>query len=210
MGNSLPNKRSKGAAKMKDNFLDSLKLVHRNLRVPQLVERALLRGEGHLTSSGALAVSTGKYTGRSPDDRFIVDEPATHEHIAWGDVNRPISSECYRNLRTKLEDYLRNQDEVFVFDGHVGASSKHRLRIRVINELASQNLFSTQIFIRPEGDELSGLQPEFTVIAAPGFKADPAVDGTHSEAFVIISFAERTVKGGSISLAAAITSIGTS
>jgi phosphoenolpyruvate carboxykinase (ATP) len=181
---------------MEGQLLSSFRNVHRNLGVHTLVEKALRRGEGHLTNRGALAVYTGKYTGRSPNDRFIVDEPLVHDEISWGAVNKPISSERFQNLRTKLEAYLQSRDEVYVFDGYVGSSPTHRLNIRVINELASQNLFATQVFIRPQAEDLTTFEPEFTVMAAPGCKAIPEIDGTNSEAFVIISFEHRLVMIG--------------
>jgi phosphoenolpyruvate carboxykinase (ATP) len=167
--------------------------VFHNLSVAQLVEKVLQRKEGQLTATGAVAVTTGKYTGRSPKDKYIVEEAATKEKIDWGTVNQPISEEVFENLYNKVLDYLMKQDEIFVFKGFAGADSKYRLPIQVINEFAWHNLFAHQLFIRPSAEELQTHEAQFTVISAPNFKADPAVDGTRSEAFIIISFERRIV-----------------
>ncbi|MFY9414697.1 MAG: phosphoenolpyruvate carboxykinase (ATP), partial [Tepidanaerobacteraceae bacterium] len=159
--------------------------------VPRLVEEALKRGEGFLTDSGALNVFTGKYTGRSPNDKFIVDEPSVHDKIWWGN-NKPIEPENFENLLKRLMAYLQNRD-LFIFDGFAGADPKYRLPIRVINEYAYQNLFCRQLFIVPSDDELVNHEPGFTVICAPGFKADPETDKVNSEAFIILSFEKKLV-----------------
>ncbi len=166
--------------------------LHRNLTAARLVEMALARGEGHLTSSGALSVVTGKYTGRSPQDKFIVDTPATHHLIAWGSVNCPIHADRFDNLWARMTAYLQ-QKELFVFDGFAGADHAHRLPIRVVNEFAWQNLFVHQLFVRPTAEELAVHQPEFTVVCAPGFKAVPELDGTNSEAFIMVHFERRMI-----------------
>jgi phosphoenolpyruvate carboxykinase (ATP) len=166
--------------------------VHLQLSVPQLVEKVLSRNEGILTSTGAISVSTGKYTGRSPKDKFIVVEEATKDQIAWG-PNQPISEEAFSQLYDRMLNYLKQKDEIFVFKGFAGADKKNQLPIQVINEYAWHNLFVHQLFIRPNEEELMDHQPEFTVICAPNFKADPEVDGTNSETFIIISFEHRTV-----------------
>jgi len=166
--------------------------VYRNLNVSRLVEIALARREGMLTNNGALCVQTGKYTGRSPDDKFIVDGPVVHDKIDWGPINRPFPSEKFNQLYNRLMDYLKGK-ELFVFDGFVGAHSGYRMALRVINELAWQNIFVHQLFIRPTKEELSAHKPEFTVIAAPGFQAVPETDGTRSEAFVIVNFEQRLI-----------------
>ncbi|MCM3725482.1 phosphoenolpyruvate carboxykinase (ATP) [Neobacillus cucumis] len=167
--------------------------VQVQLSVPQLVEKVLRRNEGTLTSTGAVSVSTGKYTGRSPQDKFIVMEESTKSKVAWGSTNQPISEKAFTKLYHKMLDYLRQQNEIFVFKGFAGADKKSQLPIQVINELAWQNLFAHQIFIRPTEEELLTHDAGFTVISAPNFKADPVMDGTNSETFIIISFEKRTV-----------------
>jgi len=166
--------------------------VHYNLAVSELVKAALSRKEGVLTSSGALSVTTGKYTGRSPLDKFIVDEPSVTKHIAWGSVNRPISQEKFERIYSRVKEYLKGR-ELFVFDGFAGADEKYRLPIRVINEFAWQNLFVRQLFIRPTEAELRVHKSQFTVICVPGLKADPKTDSTNSEAFIICSFEKRVI-----------------
>jgi phosphoenolpyruvate carboxykinase (ATP) len=167
--------------------------IQHQLSVPRLVEKVLNRNEGVLTSSGAVRAETGKYTGRSPKDKFIVEEPSTKEKIDWGSVNQPISQESFDKLHDKVIQYLKEKDEVFVFKGFAGADHKHRMPLQVINEYAWHNLFAHQLFIRPNEDELVDHKSAFTIISAPNFKADPAVDGTHSETFIIVSFERRVV-----------------
>lgn len=162
------------------------------LSVPQLVEKVLNRNEGELSSTGAVKAETGKYTGRSPKDKYIVEEASTKEKIDWNS-NQSISEENFLNLYNKVISYLKEKDELFVFKGFAGADKKHRLPIQVVNEYAWHNLFVHQLFIRPTEEELEGHDAQFTVITAPTFKADPAVDGTASETFIIISFEHKTV-----------------
>jgi phosphoenolpyruvate carboxykinase (ATP) len=166
--------------------------VQTQLSVPQLVEKVLTRKEGSLTSTGAVRATTGKYTGRSPKDKYIVEEDSVKSKIDWIS-NQPISEEVFSNLYTKVLEYLKVQEEVFVFKGFAGADKKYRLPIQVINEYAWHNLFAHQLFIRPNDEELLDHQSQFTVISAPNFKANPAVDGTKSETFIIISFEKRIV-----------------
>ncbi|QWU47333.1 MULTISPECIES: phosphoenolpyruvate carboxykinase (ATP) [Bacillus] len=163
------------------------------LSVPQLVEKVLMRNEGKLTSTGAVSASTGKYTGRSPKDKFIVKEASVADKIAWGAVNQPISEEHFNKLYTKVLEYLKEKEELFIFKGFAGADRNYRLPIQVVNEYAWHNLFVHQLFIRPNEEELKTHESEFTIVSAPNFKADPAVDGTNSEAFIMVSFEKRIV-----------------
>ncbi len=163
------------------------------LSVPKLVEKVLNRGEGVISSTGAIKVETGKYTGRSPKDKYIVEEAASKDKIDWGAVNQPFSQEAFLKLYHKVTAYLKEKDEVFVFKGFAGADKKSRLPIQVVNEYAWHNLFAHQLFIRPTEEELVDHEAQFTVISAPDFKADPAVDGTKSETFIIVSFEYKTV-----------------
>ena len=168
------------------------KAVYRNLTPAQLTERAVARGEGTLSSTGALVVTTGKYTGRSPDDRFVVDVPSIHDDIDWGKVNVPISPEKFDNIYNKMTAYLQGR-EIFIFDGFAGADPKYALSVRVVNELASQNMFMHQLLLRPTKEQLDAFAPGFTIIAAPGFKCIPEVDGVHSEAAILVNFDKRMV-----------------
>lgn len=166
--------------------------VYRNLTPVELVEQSLKRGEGILSDTGALSVETGKYTGRSPKDKFIVDTKDVHDQIAWGSINMPMEEDHYDKIYQRLTAYLENRD-LFVFDGYAGADRSYTLPIRVINECAWQNLFVHQLFIRPTEVELAEHQAEFTVICAPGFRAWPESDGTNSEAFIIVHFGRKQV-----------------
>ena len=164
-----------------------------NLSVAQLVEKILSRQEGSLTSTGAVRSETGEYTGRSPQDRFIVQDDISENKVDWGNVNKPVSKEVFHRLYDKVTAYLKEKDELFVLNAFAGADEKYRLPVQVINEFAWHNLFSRQMLIRPTAEELTSHEAEFTIISAPSFKADPAIDGTNSEAFVIISLEERVI-----------------
>ena len=166
--------------------------VYRNLTAPQLVEKALKNGEGILSSMGALVVNTGKYTGRSPDDKYIVDCPSVHDDIAWGNVNRPMRKENFDIIKSKMLAYLQNR-ELYIFDGFAGADKKYSKSFRIINELASQNLFIKNLLVEPTDEELNSFAPEFTIIAAPGFKCIPEIDNTNSEACIAVDYEQKTV-----------------
>ena len=167
-------------------------MIHVDTPVPRLVELAVMREEGILTQSGALRCATGKYTGRSPNDKYVVEQAGTAKDI-WWDNNQKMTSETFDRLYQKVIRYLKDKD-LFVFNGYAGADPDYSLPVRIINEFAWQNIFVQQLFIRAyDTGWLAGHEPEFTVLAAPGCVADPALDGTHSEAFVIINFAERLI-----------------
>ncbi len=165
--------------------------VQVNFSVSRLVEEAITRREGILTAQGAFRATTGQYTGRSPKDKFIVEEPAARE-INWGKVNQPLSSHHFERLYQDLMQYVGDK-EWFCFRGFAGADPAYRLPIQVFTEFAWHNLFAHQLFIRPTREELAGFEASFTVVAAPGFKADPRVHGTRSETFIVFSFEHRVV-----------------
>lgn len=167
--------------------------INVQLSVPQLAEKATSRGEAMLTVDGAVRAETGKYTGRSPKDKYMVEEESTKDKIDWGKVNQPISSEVFDNLYVKVVKYLKERDELFVFKGFAGADKDSQLSIQVINEYAWHNLFAHQLFIRPTAEELTSHVADFTVISAPNFKADPAIDGTASETFIIVSLEKKII-----------------
>ncbi|WP_032121417.1 phosphoenolpyruvate carboxykinase (ATP) [Clostridium amazonitimonense] len=170
-----------------------VKNVYDNLPVTELVEHALKNNEGCLSKTGALVVHTGKYTGRSPKDRFIVKQKSIEDKINWGSVNLPISEEIFNNLYEKVLNYLKEKD-VYVFDGFVGAEEKYRISVKTVCEYASQALFSNQLFRRYEEDGKRDTDiPDFTVISAPGFKADGEKDGINSEAFILVNFDRKIV-----------------
>ena len=168
------------------------KAVYRNLTPAQLTEAALRRGEGTLSNTGALVVKTGKYTGRSANDKFIVDTPAVHDEIAWGKVNRPIEKAKFNAIYNKVVAYLQNR-EIFIFDGFAGADEKYAKSFRIINELASQNMFIHQLLRRPTAEQLANFSEDYTIIAAPGFKCIPEIDGTRSEAAILVDYEAKLV-----------------
>jgi len=158
-----------------------------NLTPPELYEEAIKNGEAILTDDYALRVLTGKYTGRSPHDKFIVDQPSVHDNIDWGDINQPISEDVFDNLFKKATDYLSDK-KLYVKDCYAGADKKYQLNVRVVSEAAYHGLFSHNMFIRPSDEELKNHEPDFTVLAAPNLKANPDEDGTKSEAFILVNF----------------------
>ena len=167
------------------------KAVYRNLTPAQLTEAALRRGEGKLSNTGALVVTTGKYTGRSPKDKFIVDTPSVHDDIAWGSVNVPITQEKFNAIRSKVIAYLQNR-EIFIFDGMAGADPVCTRKFRIINELASQNLFIHELLIRPTAEELENFEPDFVVYNASKAKvANYKELGLNSETAVMFNITSK-------------------
>lgn len=161
------------------------------LSVPQLIAEAVKNGEGTLSSTGALAIDTGKFTGRSPKDRFIVLDDLTRDTVWWGDINIPFSPVDFDLLLRKVCAHL-NQDKFYVRDAYVCADESYRINLRVITETAYQNLFANNLFLRPEENEIPE-DPEWTIIAAPNFLADPAVDGTRQSNFAILNFSRKII-----------------
>jgi phosphoenolpyruvate carboxykinase (ATP) len=173
--------------------LSNLGTVYHNLSTPGLYEQAVRRREGWVAHLGPLVVRTGQYTGRSAEDKFIVQEPTSQDKIWWGKQNKSISPEVFERLRTRLTAYLQGRD-VFVQDCYAGADPEFRLKVRVVTENAWHSLFVRNMFIREfDRDVLASFQPEFTVVQCPNFHAIPEIDETRSEAFVILNFAERLV-----------------
>src|SRR5712675_1555926 len=174
---------------MSDSAFDALnKLlakpnVFRNLSTGQLVEQSLRRNETRLASNGAVVGETGKRTGRSPKDKFIVEDSLTSGKVNWNS-NQAISSEQFDSLYGRVLEYLGEKD-IFVQQLFAGADPQYRLPLQVINEYAWHNLFVRQLFVRPSAAELKQHMPEFTVIGAPDFLAVANRDGINSEAFII-------------------------
>jgi phosphoenolpyruvate carboxykinase (ATP) len=166
--------------------------VHANLAAAALVETSLLRGEGALTDTGALTAYTGKHTGRSPKDRYLVEEPSSAADIDWGVVNQPMTPAAFERLFQRTAAYLRGRD-VFVCDAWACADPRHRLTLRVVAEQAWHALFAHCLFLRPPRDALATFQPEWTILSAAGVQADPARDGTRSTTFVVLNFERKIV-----------------
>ena len=166
--------------------------VHANTPVVQLIESALQRGEGRLAANGAFVAYTGSRTGRSPKDKFTVDDSTTHTLVDWGKVNQPFSPERFEALLERVVEHMRERD-LFVQDLYSGADPAYRLPIRIITEYAWHALFVRQLFVRPEPSELAAHVPEFTVIAAPEFEAVPERDGTRTGAFILADFTRKII-----------------
>ena len=152
--------------------------IFRNNPPGALVEKALLNKEGRLSRAGALCIETGERTGRSPDDKYIVDTPAVHDLIAWGNVNRPVSAEVFDQVYDLMIQYLNDKD-LYIFDGFAGANRKYQYGFRVINEKASQNLFIRNLLIRPKKEQLKDLDVLFVPVG--GFYT---INGTQAAALV--------------------------
>jgi phosphoenolpyruvate carboxykinase (ATP) len=165
--------------------------VHRNLRSAVLVEHAIRRNEARLASNGALVAYTGR-TGRSPKDKFTIKDKLTANQVHWGSVNQPFDPDRFDALYERVMEFLQGR-ELFVQDLYAGADPSYRLPIQVVNEMAWHNLFVRALFIRPTNEEMKSHQPEFTILAAPTFKADPSRDSTNSEAFILVNFTRRIV-----------------
>ncbi|MEB7788189.1 phosphoenolpyruvate carboxykinase (ATP) [Staphylococcus equorum] len=164
------------------------------LSTTQLYNKILNNDEGALTELGAINAKTGKYTGRSPKDKFIVNEPSYRDDIDWGNINQPIEEETFLNLYDKVLAYLNKKDELYVFKSYAGSDEDSQLKLTVINELAWHNLFAQNMFIRPSTrEEASEIKSDFTIVSAPSFKAVPEVDGTNSETFIITSFKHKVI-----------------
>ena len=170
--------------------LGDAKKIYYQLNPADLVEKAICNREGVLTDTGALAVDTGEFSGRSPKDRFIVSDQITENSIWWGDINIKFSIEKFDALFNKLTNYLSSR-EVYVRDSYACANPDYKLNIRVVSETAYQNLFANNLFLRSQ--QIDNVQPEWTIIAAPGFRANPEVDGTRQHNFAILNFTRKMI-----------------
>ena len=166
--------------------------VHWNLTTPLLFEHALRRNEGMVAADGPLVCRTGQHTGRSPNDKFVVKDASSDPHVHWGKVNRPMSPAQYAALRADVVAHIGSKD-LYVQNLHAGADPEYRLPVRVVSELAWHSLFVRNLFIVPTQGELATHEPEFTVICAPSFQANPAVHGTRSEVVVALNMSAKEV-----------------
>ena len=173
----------------KRNGIDSKNMSYQ-LPPEKLHAITLEKGMGKEASSGALAINTGEFTGRSPMDRFIVKDNVTKDEVWWGDINIPFEPEKFDSLHAKVLAYLEDK-ELFVRDCYACSDANYRMNIRVINEYPWSNMFAYNMFIRPSEEELRNFEPEWTVINAPGFKADAGLDGTRQHNFAILDFTRK-------------------
>lgn len=200
-GNKMANRVSKYGLEI--HGLTNINQAYWNLSTPVLYEEIIRRREGFMAHLGPIVVRTGQYTGRAAKDKFIVDEPSSHDKIWWGRINQPFRPEKYQLIFHRLLAYLQGKD-LFVQDCFGGADPKYRLPIRVITETAWHSLFSRNMFVRANPEELAEHYPEFTVIHVPNFHAVPSLDGTNSEAFILLNLSEKTVLIGGTSFAGEI------
>ena len=166
--------------------------VHYNLSTPALVEQAVCRGEGRLTEHGAFVGLTAPYTGRSPEDRFIVREPGSEAEVGWGKFNKPFEEAKFDALLARMMDHAKDK-ELFVIDAFAGADERYRLPVRVIAEKAWHAHFVTNMFIQPGGVTPEHTETPFTVLDLCSFKADPERDGTRSDVFILVHLSRRLV-----------------
>ncbi|UCC43810.1 MAG: phosphoenolpyruvate carboxykinase [Candidatus Zixiibacteriota bacterium] len=188
---------------LENHGLTNIGKVHWNHNTPKLYEEIMRRGEGCLVHLGPIAVRTGLHTGRAAKDKFIVKEEQTQDQVWWGPVNKSFTQEKFDLMFRRLQAYLQGR-ELYVQDCYAGADPKYRLPVRVINETAWHNLFARTMFIEPHWDELESHVPEFTVLHVPNFQAIPEVDGTNSEAFILLNLSRKMVLIGGTSYAGEI------
>ncbi|MGB0138069.1 MAG: phosphoenolpyruvate carboxykinase (ATP), partial [Flavobacteriales bacterium] len=162
-------------ADLKSIGLDRVANAYWNLTPSELVEESIILGQGTLTSTGALAIDTGEFTGRSPQDRFIVLDDITRNNVWWGDINKPFDSEAFDRLYDRMAAYLTGRD-VYVRDAFACADMAHRMPLRVVTEYPWSNQFASNMFIRPNSAEIPVFEPDWHVICAPGFHAVPDID----------------------------------
>ena len=186
MATQKKRRASKGSPSFK--LIKTSGKVYRNLSVPRLYEESLLRGEARIAQGGSLVAYTGKHTGRSPNDRFIVQDSYTRNLVNWGAVNRPASPAKFNALYKEMTEYLSKKD-IFVKDLSVCAHPRYNSSVTVVNELAWHSIFVNNLFIRPA--KPSARKPDFTVVCAPGFEADPKKHGTNSKTFIILNFRKK-------------------
>ncbi len=172
--------------------LANVDMANWNLYPSELVEDCIVLNQGNLTDSGALAIDTGEFTGRSPKDKFVVYDENTKDSVWWGDVNNRFEADKFDTLHNRMLAYLGGK-EIWVRDAYVCADPKYRLNIRVVNEFPWSNLFAYNLFLRPTTAELETFKHEWTIINAPGFKADPKIDGTRQHNFAVLNFTKKII-----------------
>ncbi len=179
------------------------RVAYRNLSVAELYEHVARRSEGLFSDHGALVVNTGRHTGRSANDKFIVEETSSRDKVWWGKVNRPFDQSSFNSLYDRMKAHIRDRD-VYIQDCFAGADPRYQIPIRVVTELAWHSIFARHLFIQRGLSDSDTFFPNFTVLALPSFLADPARDGTNSETFILLDFSQRLVLIGGTSYAGEI------
>ncbi len=188
---------------LEEHGITNANLIYWTPPTSVLYEQIIKRGEGLVSHMGALAVKTGHYTGRAANEKFIVDEPTCHENVAWGKVNKPFDPQKFDELYKRMLAYMDGRN-LFVQDCFAGADPEHRIPLRIITERAWHSLFARNMFIRATPEELEHHEPRFALINLPGFHAIPSIDGTHSEAFIIVNLGRKLILIGGTSYAGEI------
>ena len=181
------------AHRLEAQGIDTAATIHWNLMTAPLVEHAVSRGEGLLAKDGPLVVKTGKHTGRSAQDRFVVRNGTSEGTVWWGKSNRPMDAEAFDCLYADFLEALKGKDTLFVADLYGGSQPEHRVKVRMINELAWHNQFIRTMLVRPEANELAGFVPEYTIIDLPSFKADPARHGCRTETVIAVNLEKKLI-----------------
>ncbi len=167
--------------------------VHANLTAPGLYAHALRRGEGRLSADGAFMAVTGQHTGRSVQDKFVVDDPEVHDAVWWGKINQPMKPEKFATYSDKVRTWLGQQPELFTQDLYAGADPAHRIKVRLVTTNAWHALFARNMFIRPSRAALADFKPDYVILHAPEYEADPQEDGCRTSTCIALSFAKRVI-----------------
>ncbi len=167
--------------------------INYQLSAEELTQQSLKRREGVLNNTGALCINTGEFTGRSPKDKFTVKDSVTRNTVFWNNFNIPIDEKYFIQLKGKLTRFLNRQNEIWIRDCYACADEKYRLNIRAITEAPASNLFALNMFLRPHEDELENFTPDWHIIQAPSFKANPKKDGTRQQNFAVVSFTQKII-----------------
>ena len=163
-----------------------------NLTPEELVEHSIKNNQGVLADSGAICIETGEFTGRSPSDRFIVEDDVTANTVDWGKTNKPFDAAKFDQLREKITNYFSGKD-IYIRDAYACADEKYRLNIRLVSEYPWSNQFAYNMFLRPNASEIQNFETDWTILCAPGFMADPAIDGTRQHNFAILNFSKKVL-----------------
>jgi phosphoenolpyruvate carboxykinase (ATP) len=173
--------------------LKNTESIHYQSSPEELVQDTLRMGEGVLTDTGALAINTGEFTGRSPLDKFTVRDETTENTVHWNNFNIPIEDKYFHAVQQQIVAYLNEQPEIWVRDAYACADPRYRMNIRLVSEKPWTNLFAYNMFLRPDEEELDNFAPEWTILSAPGLRLDPATSGTRQHNAAIVSFKHKTI-----------------